>query len=157
LAFDKNLTDISSKRKPSDQNTLALKINDIPTETFGWYCYIASQVLLVILTNTVMGRTPCRIKYDIHQTNHKPKHPRILNFKKGIDDKVKKWMDVILWDSWPYFGHDHTLWAFCRLLDDEKLPLHKLWVTTIKKPKSQRATPCLKNLQRNSIFKSTLC
>jgi len=70
LAFDKNLTDISSKRKPSDQNTPALKINDIPTETFGWYCYIALQVLLVILTNTVMGRTPCRIKYDIHQPNH---------------------------------------------------------------------------------------
>jgi len=74
-----------------------------------------------LLTNTyVMGRTLCRsITSTTNTTNPNPK---ILKFKKNYW-RYSQEMDGCdsLDNSRPYFGHAHTLWTFCQLLDEEKL------------------------------------
>jgi len=74
-----------------------------------------------LLTNTyVMGWTLCRsITSTTNTTNPNPK---ILKFKKNYW-RYSQEMDGCdsLDNSRPYFGHAHTLWTFCQLLDEEKL------------------------------------
>ena len=93
-------------------------------------------------------------------TNQNPQNTQV---KRTIDNIVKKWMDVVVWVSWPYLGlYLGTITSSGLFSVSSKAAKHKFWVTSIIEPGSQRAMPSLKNsisqrkLQRSSIFKSTL-
>ena len=107
--------------------------------------------------------------WNIHNqpTNTTNQNPQNTQVKRTIDNIVKKWMDVVVWVSWPYLGlYLGTITSsglfFRQLLDAVKLQSINFGSLLSLNPGARerchlRRIPfSQRKLQRSSIFKSTL-